>query len=42
MTRRGSKEASRGEVDKGRREAAGDGAISRSVEATQFGDIGSV
>ena len=42
MTRRGSKKASeRRSGIEGGREAAGDGATGRSVEAFQFGDIGS-
>ena len=42
MTRRGSKEASeRKQRDRGRREAAGDGATGRLVEAFQFSKIGS-
>ena len=41
MTRRGGKEASdRGSGIRGGREAAGDGATGRSVEAFRFGDIG--
>ena len=42
MTRRGSKKPSeRRSGIEGGREAAGDGTINRSVEAIQFGDIGS-
>ena len=42
MTRRGGKEASVSSRGMGRgRAAAGDGATGRSVEAFQFGDIGS-
>ena len=42
MTRRGGKEASeKKKWDRGRREAAGDGATGRSTEAFQFGEIGS-
>ena len=40
MTRRGGKESLREKRDGGRREAAGNGATSRSVEVFQFGDIG--
>ena len=40
MTRRGGKEASERKRDRGGREAAGDGATGRSVEAFQFGKIG--
>ena len=41
MTRRGGKELLKKQRDRGRREAAGDGATGRSVEAFQFGKIGS-
>ena len=42
MTRRGGREASvSSQRDRGGREAAGDVATSRSVEAFPFGEIGS-
>ena len=41
MALRGGKEASEKQRDKGGRETAGDGATGRSVEAFQFGEIGS-
>ena len=41
MTRRGDEEASGKQRDRGGREAAGDGATGRSVEAFQFGEISS-
>ena len=41
MTRREDEEASEKQRDRGGREAAGDGTTGCSVEAFQFGEIGS-